>query len=207
MSSINTHHSVKLLNFKKATVLYNSHEQHPWVYRIIKGHVIIYNINIDGKAGLTDIYGQGDCFGPGLCGGTARQSAKAKTNCSVERISQAEFKSYIADDSILATTVIQQLSQREQNLQQRLFLQQTTNLSVRLVQLLLYLFNQQGQPCHHGHDSHVKLSQQELAEMVGASRQSVNSLLSKWRRTGLVDYTRSYICLENIDRLQDLHPL
>lgn len=37
------------------------------------------------------------------------------------------------------------------------------------------------------------LSQQELADSIGASREALNKLLSEWRREGLVEYGRGYV--------------
>lgn len=39
------------------------------------------------------------------------------------------------------------------------------------------------------------LSQQELADSIGASREALNKLLSEWRREGLVDYGRGYVVI------------
>lgn len=182
--------------------MYHQQDEHPWVYLIRQGFVLIDGISPDGKQGITDLYGAGSWFGPGLSDGIARQNATAHQGCELERLSLADFTARLKSETALAAVVIQQISQREQHLQRRMFLQQTSTLSVRLAQQLCYLFNHQGQPCRHGHDRDVYLSQQELADMVGGSRQSVSQLLSSWRKHGAIDYTRGYICLEDIDKLQ-----
>jgi len=194
----------KMTHYRQKTCLYRQQDHHPWVYQIDKGFVLIDGINADGKHGITDLYGAGNWFGPGLFDGIALQNATAHQDCVLERIGQADFLKYLAQDTELAQSVIQQISRREQHLQHRLFLQQTSPLPGRLAQLLRYLFHHQGQLCQHGHDRDIYLSQQELADMAGGSRQSVSQLLSDWKKQGAIDYTRGYICLEDSGKLQQL---
>lgn len=186
------------------TILYKQQESHPWIYFIHKGFVLIDGINLDGKHGISDLYGAGNWFGPGLFDSTAQQNATAQPGSVIERINQSAFFERLSQDTNLPKQIIQQLSLRENHLQRRLFLQQTASLPMRLAQLLAYLFHHQGQPCQHGHDRDVHLSQQELANMVGGSRQSVSQLLSNWKKHNAIDYTRGYICLEDWDKLQHL---
>lgn len=187
--------------YSRKTRLYEQQEKHPWVYRIREGFVLVDGITPEGKHGITDLYGPGSWFGPGLSDQIALQNATAQNESVLERYSMAEFSECLAQDGSLQATIIQQLALREHQLQQRLFFQQTASLSERLVQLLRYLFNHQGQPCRHGHDRDVRLSQQDLADMVGGSRQTVSQLLVAWKREGAIDYARNYICLENLEKL------
>lgn len=194
--------SLKILHCELKTTLYQQQDQHPWVYLIRKGFVLIDGISSDGKQGITDLYGAESWFGPGLSDGVAMQNATAHAGCELDRLNQTEFTEKLRAEPELAEEIIRQVSLREHHLQRRMFLQQTAPLAVRLAQQLCYLFHHQGQPCQHGHDRDVYLSQQELADMVGGSRQSVSQLLSHWRKNGAVDYTRGYICLEDVDKLQ-----
>ena len=202
---IDLQYKMKTLSFDKETVLFRQDETHAFVYQIQQGFIISYGNSIDGKKGLTDLYGQGNWIGPGLNDGVATQNANVKPDSVLQQFTQADFDLAINKDINLAKSLIKQLSLREQTLQQRLFLQQTASLVVRLAHLLLYLFANQSESCTHGHEQHVKLSQQELADMIGGSRQSISQILSEWKHSSLIDYTRSYICLENIAELKKLY--
>jgi len=50
----------------------------------------------------------------------------------------------------------------------------------------------------------IRLSQQELADHLGISRESVNKVLSKWEQAGMVALGRGQITLNRPDSLQDL---
>ena len=198
------HGQNKVIHFPTATKLYQQQELHPWIYKIQSGFVIIYATNADGKEGLMDLYGAGSWFGPGLNNGTAIQSAKTRANCTLQRYDITAFHHHLIENKQSSLQLLQQFSQREKQLQQRLFLLQTAKLPERLAALLNYLFESQGQKCQHGHDKDIKLSQQELAAMIGASRQSVSQLLSEWKHGGIIDYTRGYLCLENVKKLESM---
>ena len=186
------------------TTLFHQQDLHPWIYHIQTGFVIVYGISPNGKQGLTDLYGPDSWFGPGLNDGIAGQNAVAKAGCVMERIKQQALPTYLASRPALTLQLIQQVSQREHQLQQRLFLQQTASLAVRLAWLLSHLFAYQGQHCGHGHKRDLSLTQQEIASMVGGSRQSVSQLLASWRQHNIIDYTRSFICLIDAGQLQQL---
>lgn len=192
------------MHCSEKTLLYQQQELHPWIYQIDKGYVVVEADNIDGKHGITDLYGPGTWFGPGLFNDKACQSALAQDGAELYRFSLDQYAAHINQDIQLATLIIEQLSRREQHLQRRLFLQQTASLPIRLAELLCYLFQHHGQQCQHGHDRDVYLSQQDLADMIGGSRQSVSQLLLSWKKHQAIDYTRGYICLEDTEKLLSL---
>lgn len=188
--------------FNDSDVLFHQLEEHDWVYRVIEGFVLIHGCSFEGKEGITDLYGKGSWFGPGLDNGIAVQNATAKQGTLVERFNAAELSQYLLEHPTEPRHIIQQISRREQQLQQRLLMQQTLPLAARLAQLLSHYFSNHGQPCEHGHQVDIRLTQQELASMAGGSRQSVSQLLASWKRDGVIEYTRDHICLEDKSSLQ-----
>ena len=77
----------------------------------------------------------------------------------------------------------------------------TLDVRGRVAVTLLDLVGQAGGHCSHGHEVDVPLTQQELAELIGASRPVVSVELNELRREGLLDYTRGHICVVDLDRL------
>ncbi len=197
-------HHVKTITYEAKMFLYSQDQTHPWIYHIEQGFVLVNGLDTDGRHGITDLYGKGNWFGPGLFDSPALQNAEAQPGCVVARYSKNDFSRLLASEPNHAYKIIEQISRREQQLQKRLFLQQTAPLSSRLAHTLDYLFQFQGRTCQHGHDRDVYLSQQDLADMIGGSRQSVSQLLASWKKNGAIDYTRGYICLEDIAKLRQL---
>ncbi|MFA0813481.1 Crp/Fnr family transcriptional regulator [Microbulbifer epialgicus] len=190
--------------YTKETVLFRQGDTTPHIYFIHTGYVLIHKVDVNGNSGILDLYGPGSWFGPGLSGQTQDIEAIAKSGCELE-IAPIEYLDTMMNAiSQTAQDLIVQLATRESQIQQRLFLHITAPLPVRLANLLIQLFHYQGQSCGHGHELDVKLSQAELAAMVGGSRQTVSQLLSRWKLNGVIDYTRQYICLINKPNLEAL---
>ena len=56
----------------------------------------------------------------------------------------------------------------------------------------------EGQRCKHGHPIDVRLSHQDLPELVGAARPVISTKLIRMKREGLVEYTRCYFCVDDL---------
>ena len=197
-------------NYCTATLLYQQGENHPYVYRIVQGYVVLSCETADGKGCVVDLLSEGDYFGPGLLGSKLRTdssptqsdySALAKPGCQLSMVKQQDFWAALQDTPTEAIELAENLSRRENRLRQQIALQSAT-LEQRLAVTLDSLFDRAGMECRHGHKTDIKFSQQELANMVGSSRQSVSRLLADWRRDGVIDYTRAYLCLNDSEKLR-----
>ena len=49
----------------------------------------------------------------------------------------------------------------------------------------------------HGYTLEIHLTQQEMADLVGASRSVVSTILNDFRNRGMLDYTRDQICIND----------
>jgi len=174
------------------------------VFYIELGFVVLSRVDVDGRLFIVDLLGKGDYFGPGLANGNASHQAVAKPGARVRRLGRQEFAELLSAEADENQRLIQQLACREQRLYQRLFRLSTASLEQRLAATLLELFSIKGETCGHGHQVDVRLTQQELACLVGGSRQSVSQLLADWKRRDIVFYTREYICLEDRPALREL---
>jgi len=96
------------------------------------------------------------------------------------------------------------LARRQEITERRLYALMTLGVRGRIAVALHDLVGQAGGHCAHGHEVDVPLTQQELAELVGASRPVVSSELNELRREGLLDYARGHICVIDLKALNAL---
>ena len=75
------------------------------------------------------------------------------------------------------------------------------NLPARLARILINLGQQYGKLTAEGIAIGIKLSQEELGNLVGVSRESVNRQIRLWVEMGVLDYTHGNIILKNSDVL------
>ena len=102
------------------------------------------------------------------------------------------------------TAVSQRLVKLSQNMEDALL----RDFPSRLARKLLTLSDNYGSPEGQGEGAgtriDVKLSQTELGNMVGTSRESVNKQMKAWERDGLLTSADGIITLRDRDRLEDL---
>lgn len=75
----------------------------------------------------------------------------------------------------------------------------------KMARCLLGLIAHNGNP--DGEPEHLELTQEMIAQMVGLSRETVSRLLSRFRRSGVLDWTRSDFVIRNrraLEKLADL---
>lgn len=175
------------------------------VYAITNGYLKFMCVNADGAATITAILDAGQLFGAGLSGvGTAAHTVSAKGSATVRRWSQASFQNLVASEPDLAQAMITMLARRNALVERRLHAVLHLDVRGRIAVVLNDLSRHYGGRCTHGHQVDVPLTQQELAELVGASRSVVSSRLNTLRRAGVLAYSGGYICVNNAAALQSL---
>lgn len=178
--------------------LYHQGDRVEDVYLISDGYMKFTELDASGSATITAILSAGQVFGEGLGDAkTASQTASAKGCVMVHRFSRGRFKQLIGEAPELAAGIIAMLTQRQRLIERRLQAVLHLDVRARIVLLLNDMTKHYGGRCEHGHEVDVPLTQQELSELVGASRPVVSSRLNDLRREGLLDYSRGYICVDS----------
>ncbi|MGO1500766.1 MAG: Crp/Fnr family transcriptional regulator [Marinobacter sp.] len=190
------------LNLRSGDVLYHQGQTENHIYVIESGHLKLEHVNSSGAASISAVLGAGEILGPGL-GTTARatQTVTAKGSTCVQRHTATAFRAQLTNDHGLMVRVIEMLAHRQETTERRLYALMTLGVRGRIALALRDLVGQAGGHCVHGHEVDVPLTQQELAELVGASRPVVSSELNELRRDGLLDYTRGHICVIDLSAL------
>jgi len=92
------------------------------------------------------------------------------------------------------------LRQIENRIQEMLF----RDVSSRLARLILRLVEKHPRETRHGLRLNMKLSQQELANLIGATREMTSSVLNSFRREGLIAIESKFIYLRNRKELEEI---
>ena len=130
--------------------------------------------------------------------------ASAQGDMQAYRIAGNVFDTLLSGDSDFSRFITRSLYRRKDALQRRLFYVMHRKVESRLAAVLYDLVRNEGEPCTHGCDVDARLTQQDLADMVGASRQVVSSILNRLREQNLVQYTRDFICISDMTALTAL---
>ena len=147
----------------------------------------------------------GDFFGDGLDGSTeAEDTAKAKGEALVWRAPLKEFRVLLTNHPQFSLGYISMLTQRQRHMQRRLEGFAFKKTEARLAEAFRELSGGFATRCEHGFGQHLRLSQQELADLIGASRPVVSTILNRLREQGVVGYNREYVCVRRIEDIESL---
>ena len=161
------------------------------VYLLERGLVRIYRLSHDGDEATLGYVRPGEIFGElGAIAGYARESfAQAVRPSRVLRVPAKEFQRVLAEHPKIALSVTTQIGSRFKRIESRVENLVFRNLRSRIGHILLELAEDFGRRDDGGlHLIDLPLSQQDLATLVGATRQSVNACLGELRTLGLVSY-------------------
>src|SRR3546814_472595 len=151
----------------------------------------------EGREIILNIIHPGEVFGEiALLDGKERTAdATAIEVCELLILERRDFVPFLERHPDICLRLIAVLCERlrrtTEQVEDVLFL----DLQARLAKTLLHLADAHGQPSPKGIALAVKLSQRDLANMIGASRESVNRQLSLWEDDGLISRDRGAITI------------
>ena len=170
------------------------------LFVVVTGRVKIAVPSEDGREIVLDILESGETFGEEavLMGSEHAATATAMERTELAIIDGAEFLRFLERDPAAArallTTLCARLSSVTQLAEDLSFLP----LPRRLAKTLLALGRTYGTQTPHGLQIGLHLCQQELANMVGTSRESVNKQLGAWQAEGLIGMEHGLITLRRL---------
>jgi CRP-like cAMP-binding protein len=175
------------------------------VFCVLEGQVTIARVSPDGATLTTAALGPGDFFGPALSGATeAEDTARAKGAVCIWRAPLHEWRRLLLQHPAAAWEFASLLALRQRQMERRLESFAFKRTEARLAETFRELSGGFATRCQHGFGQHLRLTQQELADLVGASRPVVSTILNTLRDKGVVGYNREYVCVRRIEDLEML---
>lgn len=174
------------------------------LFGVLQGRVRIYTVSAEGERALLNILEHGDLFGEiALLDGLPRTaSAGAMEPTDLLQIHREHFVPFLHRNPEFCFSMVPVLCSRirmnVEFIEDAVFL----HLAARLAKRLLSLAEIHGEPGPRGVRIAMKLSQQDLAQMIGATRERVNKELSVWREQDLIAIDDGKIMLCQPERLK-----
>jgi CRP/FNR family cyclic AMP-dependent transcriptional regulator len=140
-----------------------------------------------------------------LQGLTERESsAQAMEDSRVMLIGRARLQKLLAEHPELSMALVAALGEKlraSQQVIERLLLK---DVKARLAALLLDLASRCGQPAEDGIRLRARITHQELAGLIGSTRETTTATLNQFRRKRLIAVDRRQITIAAVDGLQRL---
>lgn len=179
------------------------------VYFLQSGRVKIYQPAESGRDVILWYCLPGDIFGlaEAAGGGERTVSAQACDSCDVLAVPQDAFRRFVASRPPAALLAIQVLSARLRGLSDVMANLVADDVDTRIAKLILRLGMRYGRRDGHVTRLDIPLTHQEIADMVGTTRQTVTSTLNHMKRQGVLTIETRRILIESEELLSGLtHP-
>lgn len=191
--------------FNRGAVLFFEHEPGDALYIIEEGQVRIYRVAEDGREKTLTLLSNGDFFGEmALIDDEPRSAIAEVTDPSVLLcIHKRDFQQLVQSKPQIAVSIIKGLSQRLRQTNKQLMEAVFLDVRGRMCRLLLDLDDEYGKAYEAGRLIDIKLTHQELANMVGTSRESVTRVLTELQDIGALGYVKRRLMWIDRDRIAD----
>jgi len=187
-------------------ILYSPDDPAEVLFILKKGRVKLFLLTEEGRALTIDILEAGSIFGEmSLLGQDLHNVfAQALTPCVLCLMSREHVQRLLFSDPRIVTRITEELGKRLINAENRLLDFAFRRMPERLVRLLLQLAQPHRGLLSFSSTMEVRYTHEELADMIGTTRETVTKLLNAMRERGLVALQRGRIMLLDMNRLQQI---
>ena len=191
--------------FERDQIIFHKNDPGSTLYIIISGKVKIALPSAEGENVLVALLSTGDFFGElSLFDGEPRSATSiAAESTDILTLDQADLFEYLMGNPMAAKEIFAELSMRLRRTDELLSDAAFCDLSTRLSKRILDLAERYGQSSEGGETKiNLRLRQQDLADMVGATRESVNKMLKTYKLKGLIKLEKGYVSILDREALE-----
>jgi CRP/FNR family transcriptional regulator len=176
------------LRAAKGQCLFHQGELANAVYLIKAGKVKLVQVTAGGRAAILDVLGPGEVLGETALFQDLPQafSALVLEEAKLCSFSRHQFEDMIRANPGAATSIITHLARRLYDSMQQAGEISGAPVREKVLRVLLHLADKYGHPAKNATQIELAITQQELADMVGASRVMVANVLKELYDEGLV---------------------
>jgi len=188
---------------KRGATIYSKGDPGNTLVAVISGTVKISVSSADGRSAILNLIGPGEIFGEvAVLDGQARTAdCTANTNCEIFIIDRREFIPFVRSQPALAMKFIELLCTRVRWTSDQVEQVILQNLPGRLASALIRL-TEKYKLAPGGRT--IAITQQEISEMVGMTRESINKQLRVWATRKWVRLEHGAIVVLDPEPLQEL---
>ncbi len=174
------------------------------LYVVLDGKIKLTRAAADGRENLWSVLGPGEMFGElSLFDPRPRTStASAVTDATVAALAHDTLRSWLPGRPDVSMHMLQALARRLRRANNVVADLVFTDVPGRVAKNLLDLAERFGEQDHDGLHVHHDLTQEELAQLVGASRETVNKALADFAARGWLQISARSVLILDIDRLR-----
>jgi CRP/FNR family transcriptional regulator, cyclic AMP receptor protein len=184
--------------FAAHTLLFNEGDHSDAMYVLLSGRVKVFGSDEDGREVIYNVLGPGETFGELALDGAGRSaSVMTLSTCQCVLVPGQELRNFLAAQPDFALYLVHKLARLLRHSTQSVKRLALKDVYGRLRHLLLSQAEEGKEPeqADGGLVVPMRMTQQQMAEHVGASREMVSRVFSQWLRGGYLRMERERIVL------------
>jgi CRP-like cAMP-binding protein len=197
---------VQLTEVRRRRVVYLPGDPGTSIFFVNGGRVKISKVTRDGKELTLAYRGPGDVFGELVLidGGPREEMAEAMENALISEIDRAEFEKLVQKEGIIGFRLTKIVAQRRRDVENKIEQLIFKDVNAKLAELLLRLAAEYGVDDSRGTLVSLKITHQEMANLIGSTRETVSLTLSQFKRKGLIQTEGRKVILADREGLRAL---
>ncbi len=192
------------IRLTKGEVLFHEGDAEDRLYVVIAGKVKLGRSGSAGRENLLAVLGPGQMFGElsAFDPGPRSTTATAVTACEIRTLEHDELMGWLTGRPEVAQGLLAQLAARLRRANDVVADLVFSDVPGRVAKQLLELAGRFGDQRDDGVHVHHDLTQEELAQLVGASRETVNKALADFASRGWLRLEARSVVLMDVERLR-----
>lgn len=177
------------------------------LFLIVSGHLKVVSSDAEGRDTALNIMGPGDVFGEVslLDGGARSATIVALEACELLTLQRERFLQFLESTPKAAIQLLVVLSGRVRRLTERAEDIAFMRVGDRLAKRVVALAEEYGEPLPNGSTRiSFRLSQQEIGDLVGATRESANKQIRLWEQRGWVSQEGGHLVIHDLAAMRGL---
>ena len=191
--------------YDKGQVLFMEGEFGEAVHFVVEGRVKISKTSEDGREHILYIATDGDIFAEVILFNEVNYPATAEVmeKSKIAIIRNEDLEKVLKAHPSMAVAIIKVLNKRLIDAQQRVKSLALHNTHGRTAQMLMKLAKEHGKKTDNGLELDLTISRQELANMVGTTRETVTRVLMAFKKYKLIEIDRNIIRITQPEKLKE----
>jgi CRP-like cAMP-binding protein len=197
---------IEMREVRRRQVIYLPGDPGQAVFFVNGGRVKISKVTRDGKELTLAYRGPGEVFGELVMidGGPREEMAEAMENALITELERSEFERLVQKEGMIGFRLAKVIAQRRREVENKIEQLIFKDVNAKLAELLLRLATEYGIEDSRGTLVSLKITHQEMANLIGSTRETVSLTLSQFKRKGLIQTDGRKVILADREGLRAL---
>jgi CRP/FNR family cyclic AMP-dependent transcriptional regulator len=190
--------------YRKHQTIFREGDPSEKFYIVVSGSVAVVRVNSEGRETILSLLKANDFFGEMSIFDSVVRSAAVRTVTAAEvaMIDREEFMALLDHSPRIGRMLIIALADRLRAANQLISSTTSQDIRSRLAALLLNLVERFGEHAPNGTRIALRLTNQEMANMIGTTRETVNRTLNKFWDERLIDMKTANVVVVEPEKLR-----